>query len=140
MQLKPVRTIARIVVLTSNGEVLLMQRSASDRKGASEWEVPGGSVETGEDHIASAQRELAEEVGISVNPSDLSLVHVYSGDFGHGQRNLLFFVLAVDAKPPVKLSHEHDDYQWVRLNEAANRTLFQHHEQALAYIQQNMLA
>lgn len=140
MQLKAVKTIVRVVVFNAEGKVLLMQRSATDDKGASEWEVPGGEVDPGEDFAASANRELMEETGLSVTPVALKLVHTYSGDFGNGQRCLLFFVANIDTEPMVSLSHEHDNYKWVSLEESINQSLFQRHEQALKYIQQNILA
>ena len=140
MQLKPVKVIARIIVVAGSAEVLLVQRSANDNKGALEWEVPGGLVEEGEDFSASAQRELLEETGIVAKESSLTLAYTYTGDFGNGLRILLFFVLGEHAKPEITLSEEHEVYEWVPFDEAVKRELFQHHEHALEYIQQNMLA
>jgi ADP-ribose pyrophosphatase YjhB (NUDIX family) len=39
----------------------------------SEWQLPGGHVELGEQPAAGAARELEEETDLSVNPTDLDL-------------------------------------------------------------------
>ena len=47
------------------GRVLMVQRAidAADDPAAGKWEFPGGGIDPGEDPLAAAQREFAEEVG-----------------------------------------------------------------------------
>ena len=63
-------------VLLINGSVLLVK---NDR---SEWELPGGRSEAGEDHAATLVREFAEELSLEVTivqPIDSYLFEVIPG-------------------------------------------------------------
>jgi 8-oxo-dGTP diphosphatase len=51
--------------LAQSPEVLLFQRAETD-VGAGLWEFPGGKVEVGESDSQALQRELLEEIAISV--------------------------------------------------------------------------
>jgi len=52
----------RIVALDEAGRVLLIRQSYGPRH----WLTPGGSVESGEDPVTTAARELDEETGCSL--------------------------------------------------------------------------
>lgn len=57
------RPTVRVVVLDPDDRVLLFEVSDVDGSGETWWETPGGGMEPGEDHLGTARRELAEEVG-----------------------------------------------------------------------------
>ncbi len=67
-------TAAMLVVaatlIRADGRVLVQRRPAG-RALAGLWEFPGGRVEPGETPEAALVRELAEELGIAVDPADL---------------------------------------------------------------------
>ncbi|HKJ23128.1 MAG TPA: NUDIX hydrolase [Gammaproteobacteria bacterium] len=52
------------VVITHAGKVLLIKRARAPRQG--KWALPGGSVKLGETMQQAAQREVAEETGVTV--------------------------------------------------------------------------
>jgi predicted amidohydrolase/8-oxo-dGTP pyrophosphatase MutT (NUDIX family) len=58
----PVRWSIRVLVIDEAGRTLLAQ-FGDDRTGQRWWVPPGGGIESGEDDLACARRELLEEVG-----------------------------------------------------------------------------
>jgi len=55
--------LAGCVVRDSDGRVLLIHRATPD---LTQWEMPGGKVEPGEQPVAAAVREIKEELGLDV--------------------------------------------------------------------------
>jgi 8-oxo-dGTP pyrophosphatase MutT (NUDIX family) len=74
------RRSARIILLDAVGRVLLL-RFVIDRSSGPYlfWATPGGEVEPGEELLAAAQRELHEEIGLSLPL--IGPVHHASGVF-----------------------------------------------------------
>lgn len=62
------------VALTDDTGRILMQRRPEGKALAGLWEFPGGKIEGGEGPEQALCRELAEELGITVMPADLSPV------------------------------------------------------------------
>lgn len=63
---------ARIIVLTDDGDrVLLEQDTDPGLPGVSWWVTPGGGLDRGESFAAAAVRELREETGLVVTQSEL---------------------------------------------------------------------
>lgn len=60
--LRPTVHGCRVVALDNRGRVLLIRQSYGPRH----WLAPGGSVDRGEDPVATASRELAEETGCTL--------------------------------------------------------------------------
>jgi 8-oxo-dGTP pyrophosphatase MutT (NUDIX family) len=70
-----VRATARVLVLDPAGRVLLFGARLADLSTPPGpvlyWYTPGGEVEPGEGVRQAAARELAEEIGLHVDPADL---------------------------------------------------------------------
>ena len=93
---------AGILFVTPEGQMLLLERSmAADNPGS--WGLPGGHVEAGESTEQAARREAMEETGFN-----------YTGELKPlSLRNGFTTYLAPVRMPfPVKLNHEHTDFQW----------------------------
>ncbi len=60
------RPAARAVLLDNQGQIFLMRASDPvDPRKPSWWEIPGGGLDSGEDFVDCARRELWEEAGFS---------------------------------------------------------------------------
>ena len=66
------------IIHNSNNEVLIAKRQKNQFM-AGYWELPGGKVEPGEDHLSAIKRELFEETGITVKDCKLvqKIQHIY---------------------------------------------------------------
>jgi 8-oxo-dGTP diphosphatase len=66
------------LVIGEDGRVLISQRRA-DQSLPLQWEFPGGKVEPGEAPVAALVRELAEELGVTVEVGRIwdVLFHAY---------------------------------------------------------------
>lgn len=62
--------VVAAMLATSDGRLLVQQRPPGTAM-AGLWEFPGGKIEPGETPEAALVRELAEELGITVQPIDL---------------------------------------------------------------------
>jgi 8-oxo-dGTP pyrophosphatase MutT (NUDIX family) len=61
-----VREAARVLLLDPADRVLLVAHVPA--AGRRVWTAPGGGLRPGEDHLAAAERELVEELGVTVTP------------------------------------------------------------------------
>jgi 8-oxo-dGTP diphosphatase len=71
MSLANVVLVVAVALVDSDGRVLLAERPAG-KPLAGLWEFPGGKVSPGETPEAALVRELAEELGIAVDPKCLA--------------------------------------------------------------------
>ena len=59
--------VVAVALLDGQGRVLMQQRPLGKQHGGL-WEFPGGKVEAGESPQQAAARELAEELGVALDP------------------------------------------------------------------------
>lgn len=70
-----IRYTADVVVTTTDGHVLLIERGWDPHKGS--WALPGGHVDPGETSRAAAARELAEEAGVYAAQEELEQIGTF---------------------------------------------------------------
>jgi 8-oxo-dGTP diphosphatase len=92
---------------------LLAARRTEPAWAAGQWELPGGGVEAGEDHVSALHRELVEELGISVEGG--AEVAGPDGEAGWairpGYRMRVWPAVVVDGDPaPIE---DHDAVVWL---------------------------
>lgn len=89
--------------------------------GLGHWDFPKGNVEKGESELETVKREVLEETGID----QIEIIDGFKERVGYYYRmkgNLIYktvnYYLARTEQREVKLSHEHEDYAWVTVDEA----------------------
>lgn len=70
--------VAVAVIIARDGEILLQQRAMEPRKGL--WTFPSGYVDRGEQVERAAEREVREELGLTVRLTHLLGVYSESGN------------------------------------------------------------
>jgi len=91
----------------ANREDKSSSRQSWDNEGAKIWEVPGGTVKNSESTVEGVRREVFEETGMYVSVGD------YVGSFMQNNLEIAFYICH-PIKKIIKLSEEHDMYQWIR--------------------------
>jgi len=94
----------------SEGKLLMTQRHP-DKKAGGLWEFTGGGVLAGETTKQAALRELEEELGVTAEETDLSLLEVYQ----HKNYFMDIYVAKKDVEPAelVLQPEEVVDAKWV---------------------------
>jgi 8-oxo-dGTP pyrophosphatase MutT (NUDIX family) len=130
--------VAKVLLVNPENQVLILRRSESAPRRPLEFDIPGGWVDEGEDFLTAAVRETDEEVGISVKPEELELVYTHTKHLDVGNTSWLFFVAKIN-QTEVKISHEHDQSEWVTLDQAIEKIPYKVQNDFLAYVRDNNL-
>lgn len=104
----PTYTAGAVCVLEHDGEVLVLWQP--HRLG---WSLPGGLLERGEAPGEAVRREVAEEIGLDVDPGDPVVVRVDHVDQGID----VVFRVRLDSRPELSLATEARKARWVRPDE-----------------------
>jgi 8-oxo-dGTP pyrophosphatase MutT (NUDIX family) len=96
-------------------EVLLLHRSLFGAEYDQDWAwmTPGGGRRAGEHPQDAAERELFEEIGLALRCEPVIL----SADAVPADVDVAVFVAEAREDAEVRLSGEHDRYEWVRLED-----------------------
>jgi bis(5'-nucleosidyl)-tetraphosphatase len=87
------------------------------------WDFPKGEVESGEDPLASARREVLEETGLSDLRFCWGEGFVETSPYGRGKVARYYLAESPSGKVHLPVSPElgmpeHQEFRWVRLDEA----------------------
>ena len=109
--------IVHTLITNNNGEVLILQRSKQDNVLPEYWDLPGGTLEDGEDPALGAIRETKEEIGINMNILRL-FFHKSNIDV---EKNKQFITLVFSAKSSdtkiVLNPEDHQAFLWIKPSE-----------------------
>lgn len=122
--------LAGCIIKNSEGKILLIHRNTPKR---TQWEIPGGKIEEGEDPRTAAIREAKEELGIEVEITE----EIGRKDFTEGENEMGYVWLKaeiISGTPfPVEEIHDKVEYfSWEELKEmtdlsANTKNLLTHH-------------
>lgn len=132
--IKKVKILQKAVVQREDGLLLAVKRSEDQHSRSEKWDLVGGSLDEediqegktgsgkGDDQdilVKAIKREIKEETGLRVKASSVRVIHTASGY--NEQKGLLILAIGyrckVESEQTVRLSNEHSEYKWVRLQE-----------------------
>ena len=100
----------KVIIRDPQGRVLLLQRSVKSRGNPGRWEFPGGKVDAEEAFDAALIREVGEETGLKIRLDE----PFGTSESKLGRRHIVYLVMKATAeKTGVRLSEEHDAFQWL---------------------------
>lgn len=123
--------------LEIDGQILLLQKAYGEREGGT-WGVPAGKLEKEESPEEGAKRELFEETGICIQSAS-QIQHFGSLYIRKPGIDYVYhqFKIQLDKKPDVRISQEHQDFQWVALSQIENLPLMDGAKQVLDRYQEH---
>lgn len=133
-----IHAIAKVLLVNQAGKVLTLRRTKTAPRRPLQGDIPGGWVDEGEDFTAAAIRETKEESGITVGFADLRLVYTHTAKLDIGSASWLFFI-GKTSESEVKLSPEHDQAEWLSLDQAIEAIPYKVQNDFLVYVRDNNL-
>jgi 8-oxo-dGTP pyrophosphatase MutT (NUDIX family) len=113
-------THGAVVAIWNAGEVLLVRNSY-----VSFYTAPGGYVRGGEGGVGAAVREIGEEVGMRVDPSQLKLALDVTHDWEFKHDHVQIFDLELAERPMIKVDHrEVIEAAWFSPKDAVKLNIF----------------
>jgi 8-oxo-dGTP diphosphatase len=120
------RVAAKALVVDDEGKVLILREASTYVEGTNvgKYGTPGGRLEPGEPFMEALRREVREECGLEVEIGRPVHVDEWSPVIKGVPNHIVGMFLRCRPRPgEIRLSEEHDDYKWVRPEEADNFTL-----------------
>ena len=123
--------IIHTIIQNKSGEVLIIKRLASREVEPGKWDIPGGTLEWGEDPEVGAKREIMEETGLTVGTLEL-FTHTSNIDQAKNKQFVRLIFRTDFNGGKIKLSaKEHDEYRWIKPEEIGNFDAVDYMPQAL---------
>lgn len=125
-------------IVSGRGRYLLVRRSTPYLKGT--WQMVSGRVEPGETGWEAALREIKEETGLVPD-------RFYSADileqFYEPDQNCInlvpIFVGFLDTDREVRISWEHDAFEWIGVEDTERYLLFENQRSAIRHIERRFV-
>lgn len=109
------KQVAKLIIIDNDNKYLLMYRNSHPTFGP-DPDLPGGTLEEGEQPIETMIREVKEEAGIEISASQVRLLY-QGGDYSTHDTEYSLYSAALDGRPDVTISWEHSSYKWIVHNE-----------------------
>ena len=117
--------VAKIVLIDKEDKVLILKRAKKFiiEKSPWKWDLPGGHAETDESLSDTIDREVWEEVSLSLGKA----TEIYTED------ETTFFV-SYEWEGKIMLSNEHEDYIWIHPEDIDNYDIGEKYSLAIGRI------
>ncbi len=103
-------------LLVQDNKYLFLRRSPSFKAGVQKWDIPGGRIEAGEALYDALYREIYEETALEL--IDVSSLLAAQDIFvTEKDLHVVRLTYLAKAKGTIKISDEHDLYEWMDLQE-----------------------
>jgi 8-oxo-dGTP pyrophosphatase MutT (NUDIX family) len=112
---------------------MLALRRAHGTRSTGSWETVHGRIKRGEKPAAAAVRELREETGLAAKRLYSITVNPFYLTASDSVQLAVVFAAFVDVAA-VRLSNEHDAFEWLTVARAAKRFTWPREGEALAHI------
>lgn len=112
----------KAVLKNSEGNILLLKRSAKYEEAEGSWDIPGGRIDPEDGLMESLSREIQEETGLTLT-SEPRLIAAQDIFFQNPTREdnhivRLTYLARADGEPVLD-GVEHTEYRWVPFGELA---------------------
>jgi len=110
----------KALIQNDEGKYLLLQRTSPLVDGSGiRWDIPGGRINSDEKLLDALAREIHEETGL-IMTEPLQLLKAQDMLISDKDWHVVRLTYLVQLSGTVKLSSEHQAYQWATLAEATN--------------------
>jgi dATP pyrophosphohydrolase len=133
-----------VIVFKFEGDAasyLLLHRRANTTPFPGIWQIITGTLKKGEKALKGAMRELKEETGLK--PESLWAVPYVDAFFEVKKDSVNFipvFAVQVNSGAAVKISKEHDGYEWMSFEEAVKRIVWQGQRNAVEAVRNEIIS
>jgi len=123
--------IVHTVVEREDGKILITRRAAVNDVLPEYWDIPGGTLEDGEDPAQGAIREAKEEAGVGVSSPRLFFYTSNVDTQKNKQFITLVFRAQYNGEEIVLNPEEHDQFAWIEPKEITKYQAVEYLEPAL---------
>lgn len=104
-------------LVKKDNEVLLLKRASNVTNLPNYWDIPGGSLENGEDLASGAVRETVEETGLSTTEPKIFYYFANYETSKDMHYITIFFISDFVSGSVVLNPEEHQEYRWVYVSD-----------------------
>jgi 8-oxo-dGTP diphosphatase len=105
--------IVHTVIKNKEDKILLIKRASHVEALPNLWDIPGGTLEDGEDPVKGAIREVAEETGLVIDSPSLC---AYTSNIDKDKNKhfiRLIFHIKIEPNSITIDPNEHSEYAWI---------------------------
>lgn len=116
----------KAVILDSKGYGLIVRRSSTHPYVPFTPDLPGGTIDEGENIVDALAREVSEETGIDINDKNAALFGKKTVTlFGVTAETILYEISGFQNRPKITLDFEHDSFEWVPVKDMTHVGFFE---------------